>query len=661
VSTIKIDAPAFMIAESKAILFFVTDFCPVRCSQMRRNGYGSAAIPTSNERALLQKVTTLQFENSALSLELKSMKEQQELFLEEVENEIQAQKSESLEAAEIEINQLQLQLRQFTKASQDSEPILRESSLNAQHKTQQKDNQVFCGVSVTTGQLGELETRLAEALEANLKMTQENMQLRKELESSLGLQQMTLKTSNVSLAQSNLVAVSSVAVQTSASDDVHSLERSSQDTADLLSRIRIENFRDVILRSFCHRVASAPLSRIFILWRCFVKEQANAALQKTLEAELLELTEIHQKQQLKLDHFQTSDQHGILLLWSYKEKIENSRIFANSRRMLRSMWKNWHKMLRIRRRVRTSIWRCRKSYFVSWRMCMKQRRTLRNLVEHKWCILKQKAISFWRHETLVGHVIDQQFQVQQAAEKFVTMHEAQNSAVLAIKQTCSEMMADLESSSLERNKILSLFLSCEGKLVYLFCFNKSNSIRRSMFQIWKQEMGKKKNLSRLQKRLTKEFVKRTLLIWYFVSKLSILNDFHERQISESIESLELERETHEQQISESIKSIELERETTAAALHNTEEELAETLTNLDDAILEIHQLIHMNNELSFIIQQKPSAECAIQTDESVMCHNSPLIAMSNVQIRDNEAQTEVVLDNPSQFITPNGQPAEQKP
>ena len=72
---------------------------------------------------------------------------------------------------------------------------------------------------------------------------------------------------------------------------------------------------------------------------------------------------------------------------------------------------------------------------------MKQRRTLRNLVEHKWCILKQKAISFWKHETLVGHVINQQFQVQQAAEKFVTMHEAQNSAVLAIKQTCSEMMA----------------------------------------------------------------------------------------------------------------------------------------------------------------------------------------------------------------------------
>ena len=89
---------------------------------MRRNGYG-AAVATSNERALLQQVTTLQFENSALSLELKSMKEQQELFLEEVENEIQAQKHESLEAAAMEINQLQLQLRQVAKASQDSETI----------------------------------------------------------------------------------------------------------------------------------------------------------------------------------------------------------------------------------------------------------------------------------------------------------------------------------------------------------------------------------------------------------------------------------------------------------------------------------------------------------------------------------------------------------
>jgi hypothetical protein len=632
---------------------------------MRRNGYG-AAVATSNERALLQQVTTLQFENSALSLELKSIKEQQELFLEEVENEIQAQKSESLEAAAIEINQLRLQLRQVAKESQDSETILRESSLNAQHKTQQTDNQAFCGVSVTTGQLAEVETRLAEALEANLKMKQENMQLRKKLESSLTMQQ----TSNASLVQSNLVSVFSAAVQTSESDNMHSLERSSQDTADLLSRIRIENFRDVILRNFCYRVASAPLSRIFILWRCFVKEQTHAALQKTLEAELLELTEIHRIQQSKLDHFQTSDQHGMLLLWSCREKIGNSRIFANSRKMLRSMWKTWKKMIRIRRCVRTSVWRSRKSYFVSWRMCMKQRRMLRNLVEHKWCILKQKAISFWKHETLVGHVINQQFQVQQAAEKFVTMHEAQNSAVLAIKQTCSEMMADLESSSSERNQILSLFLSCKGKLMSLFCLNKSNSVRRSMFQIWKQKIGNKKNLSRLQKRLTKDFITRTLLIWYFESKMSILNDFHERQISESIESLELERET------------------TAAALHNTEEELAETLTNLDDAILEIHELIHMNNELSVHIQQRPSAECASQTDESVICNNSPSLATSNVQIRDNEAQTEdavdlherslsngspniqirdieaqieVILDNPSQLITPNGQSQEQKP
>ncbi len=52
---------------------------------------------------LQQQVTALQYEKSALSLELKSMREQQEAFLQEVESEIEAQKCAGLAEAETDL------------------------------------------------------------------------------------------------------------------------------------------------------------------------------------------------------------------------------------------------------------------------------------------------------------------------------------------------------------------------------------------------------------------------------------------------------------------------------------------------------------------------------------------------------------------------------
>jgi hypothetical protein len=616
---------------------------------MRKNGYGSAAILTHNERTLLQQVTALQFENSAISLELKSMKVQQEAFLEEVEIEIEAQKSECLAAAATEIKQLQLQLRQATEALKSREALVSKTSLQMTHKSLQTDNEVLSGVSSISDTLFfELETRLAASLEANIQVSQSNMQLRKELDDARSVTQQMVPSASrsASSALSSQVTVESAAVQTSAFDNEHWIESSSQDRADLLSRIRIENFRDIILRNFCIRIASAPLCRIFRLWKRIAKEHVHVNMQKTLEAKVYELTEIHQITLFQMDEFQASDQRAIILLWNCLEKIGNSRFFANSRKVLWLMWKHWLRMIRIRRRVQTCLWCIITKYFLVWRRRIKYQRKIHSFLQHKKHFLFQKAFSFWKQETLVNHIVKQQFQVQQAAEKFVKMHEAQNEAVSAIKHTCSEMIADLESSTSERHRILSLFLSCEGKLLALFCFHKSNLRCRSLFQIWKQKIGNRKNLNLLEKRLLRNFAKRTLLLWYFDSKIRILNEFHEQQISESIESLELERQT-------TIESLELERQTTAAALYNTEEELAETLTNLDDAMLEIHQLVHINNQLSVEVQKKPSKDCEIQTDEAVLCD-----AMSNTQphaeTQDNETQTQdVLLDDSSPVMIPN--------
>jgi hypothetical protein len=639
---------------------------------MRRNGYDSAAILTRNERALLQQVTALQFENSAISLELKSIKVQQEAFLEEVEIEIEAQKSECLAAATNEINQLQLQLRQAAEALKRQEEIeaqkserlaaatneinqlqlqlrqatetlnsqevfVSKASLQMAHKSPQTGDEVL-GVSSSSDTLFlELETRLAASIEANIKVTQLNIQLSKDLEEARSAtHEMALSASrSASSAHPSQAYVESVAVQTSASDTERWIERSSQDRADLLSRIRIENFRNVILRNFCIRIASAPMCRIFRLWKRVVKEHVYETMQQTLEAKLHELTEIHQITLFQMGEFQASDHHAISLLWNCLEKIGNSRFFANSRKTIRLMWRHWLRMIRIRRRVQTCLCCIMTRSFMLWRRCIKHHRMIYSFLQHKKNFLFQKAFSFWKHETLVNHIVKQQFQVQQAAEKFVKMHEAQNEAVSAIKQTCSEMMADLESSTSERHRVLSLFLSCEGKLLALFCFYKSNLRCRCLFQIWKRKIGNRKKLNHLEMRLLRNFAKRTLLLWYFDSKTRILNDFHEQQISESIESLELERQT------------------TAAALHNTEEELAETLTNLDDALLEIHQLVHINNQLSIETQKKPSQDCEIQTDKAVLCDamsaTEPL-----VETQDNETQTQgVLLDDSSPVTIPN--------
>jgi hypothetical protein len=118
----------------------------------------------------------------------------------------------------------------------------------------------------------------------------------------------------------------------------------------------------------------------------------------------------------------------------------------------------------------------------------------------------------------------------------------------------------------------------------------------------------------------------------------MLNDFHERQISESIENLELERET------------------TGSALQNTEDQLAETLIHLDEAMLEIEHLLQINNELKVIKNQSSSQDCGAQTNSPSTCQDNeaqteavldPAFAnvMPSMQTQDSETQTDVVLDS----------------
>ena len=135
-----------------------------------------------------------------------------------------------------------------------------------------------------------------------------------------------------------------------------------------------------------------------------------------------------------------------------------------------------------------------------------------------------------------------------------------------------------------------------------------------------------------------DFLKRTFLLWYFDSKIRMLNDFHEHQISESIENLELERET------------------TGSALQNTEDQLAETLSHLDEAMLEIEHLLHINNELKVIKNKGSSQDCGVQTNSSSTCQDNeaqteaalnPAFAnvMPSMQTQDSETQTDVLLDS----------------
>jgi hypothetical protein len=636
---------------------------------MRKNLNSSTAAPTPHERALLLQVTALQFEKSALSLELKTLKEQQEAFLNEVENEIETQKSEGLAAAAAEIQILQLQRRQATEAA------AREINQLQLQLKQTSSNHVPCGDSRTSEDFAALELRLAVALEASSDLTQSNVQLKKELETasaanisltqanvqlrnelidalSCTQQQTIINTSNPSVSydssQVNFDS-QSLALQSLTSVDVHESDvnvtsGTSLAHDEVMSHNRFENFRGIILRNFCYRIAHASSYRAFRRWNFFVKDQVHKSLHKTLEVELLELTHIHRAQQLEIDNFQALGQQAISSIWRFSEILGNSKILASSRKALRSMWRCWIRRIRIRRRVQIYALRNWKKCFISWIRSTRHHRLLQrmlfNLLQRKKRILSQKIISLWRHEALSCHITEQHHQVQQAAEKFITMHEAQNDAVSAIKQTCSQMMTDLESVTSDRNRFLNLFLLCEGKLLALVCIFRANSSLRLLFQIWKRKLANRKNVIRIQKRLARDFIKRTLLLWYFDSKIRVLNDFHERQISESIENLELERET------------------TGAALLNTEDQLVQALSHLDEAIIEIEHLRRINHRLSCSISDKSSQtkDRDVQTnalptfqdnEAQTEAESGPSFAMAvrRLETKDNDAQTEPVLNS----------------
>ena len=736
---------------------------------MRRNGYGSAAAPTHHEMILQQQVTALQYEKSALSLELKSMREQQEAFLQEVESEIEAQKCAGLAAAETEIFQLRLQLQQakdecrqsldqmaqkLSSASDREKNLLSQASQNESRvaelnkqirqatealkaqevfmsvlprnqadalsgaleradKEIQTDYEILSGDSDASRDIAELKMRLASAVEANINCSRTNMQLRKELdEARSATRHADPKRWQASLNASSSAASSSASVESvvieSAAQQKASLNASSpavstparvesvviessarhssndktvllspqtayDDTAALLSRIRIENFRDNILRNFCFRSETASMYRIFRQWRFFVKEKAHRILQTELERQLSELTHLHQIQQQQLETVQATETDTTLrasqcmtLLSSFWKKIGDSRICANSRRALQCMWKIWLKRIRIRRRIESYFWQkrkmlleksvknwkknsnvirskqwnntCRKKIkqffkatgnagilvrcIIMWRRNIKHNRALCGFVERKKQNSKQKVISFWKHETLVCHIINQQFQVQQAAAKFVAMHEAQNGAVLEIKQTCSKIMADLEAVTLEKDKIQNLFLFCEEKLLALFYFHRSKSSCRSLFQTWKEEFTTSKKLNGFLKRARRNFAKKILLLWQFDCKMQSAQAFFEQEISQAFERIDLERQTMitEQQ--------------------SMEDELEITSNRLDAALQEIEELVETNQMLSDELQTMESLDCEVQTDEHLWADSSSSKVKSNVQTQDNEAQTD---------------------
>lgn len=572
----------------------------------------------------MQQVTALQFEKAAMSLELKSLKEQQEAFLEEVEIEIEAQKSESLSGASTKINQLQLQLRQANDALKDRETLVSDLFFQLQHRASQVDKAVLRQVGV-------------DVVEDDAVSVLDNVHRSVNVSQDINTQ--PLESANIHRV---------VAVQSSASMNALYSGNSSQDTATLLYRIRIENFRETILRNFCYRIANAILYRNFRQWKYFVKEQALLNCQTIMETELSEFAQMHRMQKLQVDASQASGQRAIKKLWDCAEKIGNSKAFASTWKVLRCVLKNWRQRIRIRRRLENFVRGSGKDHFISWKKRVQHQRALHRLVQRKNQILFQKLISLWKHETLVSHIFSQRFQVQHAAEKFMTMHEAQNGAVLAIKQTCFEMMSDLESATLERNLILKLFWSFEGKLIALFRARRTNAIYRSLFQIWNRKLANRQRLIRLEERLARTVVQRALLFWHFDSKMRIMNDMYERHISEASESVDLERQTN------------------IAALHNTEDELAETLSSLDQALDEIDQLVHINRQLCFDIEKKKKScqdnetqtEAVLgdnETQTEAVLGDSSLVVCSNVQTHDIEAQTDLVLGDLSVGVCSNVQ------
>ena len=98
---------------------------------------------------------------------------------------------------------------------------------------------------------------------------------------------------------------------------------------------------------------------------------------------------------------------------------------------------------------------------------------------------------------------------------------------------------------------------------------------------------------------------------------------------------------YERHISEASESVDLERQTNVAALHNTEDELAETLSSLDHALGEIDQLVEINRQLCFDIEKKKKSCQDNEAQTEAVLGDSSLVVCSNVQTQDSEAQTDL--------------------
>jgi chromosome condensin MukBEF complex kleisin-like MukF subunit len=111
------------------------------------------------------------------------------------------------------------------------------------------------------------------------------------------------------------------------------------------------------------------------------------------------------------------------------------------------------------------------------------------------------------------------------------------------------------------------------------------------------------------KRAKRNFAKRTLLLWYFDCKIRGVHAYHQQEISQAFESIDLERHT-----------MNLEKQ-------SMEDELEETSNRLDDALQEIEELIETNHVLSDQLQKMPSQDCEVQTDKSGYILDYGLILM----------------------------------
>ena len=99
---------------------------------------------------------------------------------------------------------------------------------------------------------------------------------------------------------------------------------------------------------------------------------------------------------------------------------------------------------------------------------------------------------------------------------------------------------------------------------------------------------------------------------------------------------------HQQEISQAFESIDLERHTMNLEKQSMEDELEETSNRLDDALQEIEELIETNHVLSDQLQKMPSQDCEVQTDKSVLHDDASSKSKPNIETQDNEAKTDPV-------------------